>query len=116
SRYCAYRAAFEELPREAIRMYCTSPPRRTAATSSAWARCRSRSLASAFGWSCSSASSHDTRLAPAEHPDDLEPVVEHDHVARCARLEHAEIGPPEDSRRHCRRGADGVLERDAERV
>ena len=47
---------------------------------------------------------------------DLEPVVEDDDVCGGARLEHAEVGAADDPRGHGRRGADRVLERDAERV
>src|ERR1700730_12192463 len=94
--------------------YCTSSRPKISAISRARADCLSISRARAAGCSCSSASSHDTRLAPTEDADDLEPVVQDDDVGEAAGLEDAEIGPAENASRHGGRCAHRVLERNAE--
>src|SRR5436305_8401504 len=89
SRYCAYRAAFDELPREAMRTYWTSSRAKTLAISGAFSAWRSISRASAPGCSSSSDSSHDTSFASIHHAHDVEPAVEHEDVGSGTRVEEA---------------------------
>src|SRR3954452_3179024 len=99
-----------------MRTYLTSSRPRSAATRRALSCCRSISRASAAGCSFSSSSSHDIRLASREHLRNLEPVVEYDDVGPGAGLEHTEIRPADDPRRHVRRSTDRGFERDTESV
>ena len=93
--------------------------RRRGGTSRAISRarpaCLSISRASAAGCSCSSASSHDTRFT---RTDDAEISSRSSSTTTSAarRARGRRDRPAEDARGHGRRGADRVLERDAERV